>query len=78
MLNVQCKTDSFTSTTLAFQWEKEERIANKQTSKANTQTLTVTRKEKKHDAITKDREGLLKIGSSGKASGKRWCIKGMV
>ena len=47
MLNIQCKTDSFSSTTLAFQWEKEESIVNKETSKANTQTLWLWLERKK-------------------------------
>lgn len=42
-----------------------------------TDTVTVIRKEKKHDAVTKNREGLLETGSPGKASVKIWCVKGM-
>ena len=34
-------------------------------------------KEKKHDAVTKNREGLLETGSPGKASVKIWCVNGV-
>ena len=40
----------------------------------DTDTVTVIRKEKKHDAVTKNREGLLETGSPGKASVKIWCV----
>ena len=77
MLNIQCKIDSFSSTTLTFQWEKEESSKQRDIQSQYTDTVTVIRKEKKHDAVTKNREGLLETGSPGKASVKIWCVNGV-